>query len=49
MKIDPLISLWTKEALVSKISQSIQLGEPKGTIQKSKLDKDILNISEALS
>ena len=44
-----LISLRTKEALASKKSQGIQLGKPKGTIQKSKFDKDILKIKELLS
>lgn len=44
-----LISLRTKEALASKKSQGIQLGKPKGTIQKSKFDKDILKIKELLT
>jgi DNA invertase Pin-like site-specific DNA recombinase len=44
-----LISLRTKEALASKKSQGIQLGKPKGTIQKSKFDKDLLKIKELLS
>ncbi|MBP9743246.1 MAG: recombinase family protein [Burkholderiales bacterium] len=43
-----LISLRTKEALASKKSQGIQLGKPKGTIQKSKFDKDIDRIKELL-
>ena len=44
-----LISLRTKEALASKKSQGVQLGKPKGTIQKSKFDKDVLKIKELLS
>jgi len=44
-----LISLRTKEALASKKSQGIQLGKPKGTIQKSKFDKDIDRIKELLN
>ena len=44
-----LISLRTKEALASKKSQGIQLGKPKGTIQKSKFDKDIEKIKELLT
>lgn len=44
-----LISLRTKEALASKRTQGIQLGKPKGTIQKSKFDKDISKIKELLS
>lgn len=44
-----LISLRTKEALASKKMQGIQLGKPKGTIQKSKFDKDIAKIQELLS
>ncbi|MDQ1245099.1 MAG: hypothetical protein QG565_1440 [Campylobacterota bacterium] len=43
-----LISLRTKEALASKKLQGIQLGKPKGTIQKSKFDKDVLKIRELL-
>ena len=42
------ISLRTKEALASKKLQGIQLGKPKGTIQKSKFDKDVLKIRELL-
>jgi len=44
-----LISLRTKEALASKKAQGIQLGKPKGTIQKSKFDKDIIKIKELLA
>ena len=43
-----LISLRTKEELASKKLQGIQLGKPKGTIQKSKFDKDVLKIRELL-
>ncbi|HAU1796541.1 TPA: resolvase [Legionella pneumophila] len=44
-----LISLRTKEALASKRSQGILLGKPKGTIQKSKFDKDADKIKELLA
>lgn len=43
-----LISLRTKEALSSKKRQGQILGKPKGTIQKSKFDKDIDKIKELL-
>ncbi|WP_032113579.1 recombinase family protein [Candidatus Paracaedibacter symbiosus] len=43
-----LISLRTKEALASKKRQGQVLGKPKGTIQKSKFDKDIERINELL-
>ena len=39
-----LISLRTKEALAAKKSKGIQLGKPKGTIQKSMYDKDLETI-----
>ena len=44
-----LISLRTKEALASKKREGQILGKPKGTIQKSKFDKDIDKIKELLS
>lgn len=44
-----LISLRTKEALASKKAQGTQLGKPKGTIQKSKFDKDLTKIRELLA
>ncbi|WP_347252507.1 recombinase family protein [Legionella sp.] len=44
-----LISLRTKEALASKKLRGIQLGKPKGTIQKSKFDKDVSKITELLN
>jgi DNA invertase Pin-like site-specific DNA recombinase len=43
-----LISDRTKEALSAKKSQGIQLGKPKGTIQKSQFDKDVERIRELL-
>ena len=36
-----LISLRTKEALAAKKQQGVQLGKPKGTIQRSMYDKDL--------
>lgn len=43
-----LISLRTKEALAAKKANGTVLGKPKGTIQKSKFDKDIERIKELL-
>ena len=43
-----LISLRTKEALANKRAQGIKLGKPKGTVQKSKFDQDIVKIKELL-
>ena len=44
-----LISLRTKEALASKKAQGVLLGKPKGTVQKSKFDKDVVKIKELLA
>lgn len=44
-----LISLRTKDALASKKAQGIKLGKPKGTIQKSKFDRDVVKIKELLA
>lgn len=44
-----LISLRTKEALSAKKAQGIVLGKPKGTIQKSKFDREVVKIKELLS
>ena len=44
-----LISMRTKEALSNKRAQGIQLGKPKGTVQKSKFDKDVVKIKELLA
>jgi DNA invertase Pin-like site-specific DNA recombinase len=44
-----LISLRTKEALKAKKANGVKLGKPKGTIQKSKFDKDIDKVKELLS
>ncbi len=43
-----LISLRTKEALAAKRMQGVTLGKPKGTIRKSKFDKDREKIKELL-
>ena len=43
-----LISLRTREALANKRMQGIKLGKPKGTVQKSKFDKDAEKIKELL-
>ena len=44
-----LISLRTKEALANKKAQGILLGKPKGTVQKSKFDQDVVKIKELLA
>lgn len=44
-----LISLRTKETLANKKAQGIRLGKPKGTVQKSKFDKDLEKIKELLA
>jgi len=43
-----LISLRTREAVAAKKAQGQRLGKPKGTIQKSKFDKDLSRIQELL-
>lgn len=44
-----MISIRTKEALSAKKAKGIILGKPKGTLQKSKFDKDVEKIKELLS
>ena len=41
--------LRTKEALAVKKREGVTLGKPKGTIQKSKFDRDLTRIRELLS
>lgn len=43
-----LVSLHTKEALAVKKTQGVNLGKPKGTLQKSKFDSDAERIKELL-
>lgn len=43
-----LVSLRTREALAAKKAQGQPLGKPKGTLQKSKFDKDVVRIKELL-
>ena len=43
-----MISLRTKEALSAKKAQGMTLGKPKGTLQKSKFDKNVEKIKELL-
>lgn len=43
-----MISLRTKEALAAKKAQGKRLGKPKGTLQKSKFDKDAARVKELL-
>lgn len=43
-----LISLRTREALAAKKAQGQRLGKPKGTLQKSKFDRDVERIKELL-
>jgi len=44
-----MISIRTKEALSAKKNKGMVLGKPKGTLQKSKFDKDVEKIKELLS
>jgi DNA invertase Pin-like site-specific DNA recombinase len=48
LRISERNSLRTKEALAAKRMQGVVLGKPKGTIQKSKFDKDEDRIKELL-
>lgn len=43
-----LIGLRTREALAAKKAQGRPLGKPKGTLQKSKFDRDVARIKELL-
>jgi DNA invertase Pin-like site-specific DNA recombinase len=43
-----LVSLRSKEALAAKKTQGLNLGKPKGTVQKSKFDTDLERIKELL-
>ncbi len=43
-----LISQRTKNALAAKKAQGKSLGKPKGTLQKSKFDKDVTRVKELL-
>jgi DNA invertase Pin-like site-specific DNA recombinase len=43
-----LVSLRTREALATKKVLGQRLGKPKGTLQKSKFDKDVARIKELL-
>jgi DNA invertase Pin-like site-specific DNA recombinase len=43
------ISIRTKEALAAKRLQGVRLGKPKGTVQKSKFDKDLDRIKDLLA
>jgi DNA invertase Pin-like site-specific DNA recombinase len=43
-----LVSLRTREALAAKKAQGQPLGKPKGTLEKSKFDKDVARIKELL-
>ncbi len=50
LKLDKdLMSIRTKEALIAKKLDGINLGKPKGTIQKSKFDSQLDTIKELLA